>query len=305
MQYGLPYKGSKSRIAPEIISHLPAADTLYDLFAGGCAITHAALESGKWNKIVASDITPYPCVFARAIAGEYRDDKRWCSREDFFKTDDPLTKVIFSFGNDCRTYIYAEDLVPFKKACHDAVVSLDFEPLKTFGYDVSAIAQYADFEARRMALKRVLDDAGTDKGKVEHLERLGRVQHLERLGRVKKLGEMQHLEALGRVQHLETIQSDYRDVEITGDAVIYCDIPYRETNGYGKKRMSDFDYDPFYEWALNQTAPIFISEYWMPDDFEIIWEGAIQSKINAERPKKMVERIFVPRGQDTPKTTLF
>ena len=47
MNYGLPYKGSKNRIAKKILDVLPAAPVLYDVFAGGCAITHAALLSGK------------------------------------------------------------------------------------------------------------------------------------------------------------------------------------------------------------------------------------------------------------------
>ena len=35
MKYGYPYRGSKSKIAPDIINALPKADNLYDLFAGG------------------------------------------------------------------------------------------------------------------------------------------------------------------------------------------------------------------------------------------------------------------------------
>lgn len=33
--------GSKSKIAADIVATLPPADTFVDLFAGGCAITHA------------------------------------------------------------------------------------------------------------------------------------------------------------------------------------------------------------------------------------------------------------------------
>lgn len=35
-QYGLPYKGSKSKIAQWVIDILPSAQVLYDIFAGGC-----------------------------------------------------------------------------------------------------------------------------------------------------------------------------------------------------------------------------------------------------------------------------
>ena len=44
MRYGIPYQGSKNSIAREIVRFLPAAGTLIDICAGGCAITHAALE---------------------------------------------------------------------------------------------------------------------------------------------------------------------------------------------------------------------------------------------------------------------
>ena len=37
MQYGLPYKGSRKKIAAEIVGCLPAAETFVDMFAGGCA----------------------------------------------------------------------------------------------------------------------------------------------------------------------------------------------------------------------------------------------------------------------------
>lgn len=44
MNYGLPYLGSKSKIANDIISLFPPAENFYDLFAGGCAITHVSTE---------------------------------------------------------------------------------------------------------------------------------------------------------------------------------------------------------------------------------------------------------------------
>ena len=46
MTYGLPYKGSKTKLAERIIDLMPRAEHLYDLFAGGCAIAHCALIKG-------------------------------------------------------------------------------------------------------------------------------------------------------------------------------------------------------------------------------------------------------------------
>ena len=42
MNYGIPYMGSKNKIAADIIRLLPEAGHFYDLFAGGCAVTQGA-----------------------------------------------------------------------------------------------------------------------------------------------------------------------------------------------------------------------------------------------------------------------
>ena len=41
--YGISYQGSKNKIAEDLTALLPAAENFYDLFAGGCAMTHCAL----------------------------------------------------------------------------------------------------------------------------------------------------------------------------------------------------------------------------------------------------------------------
>lgn len=128
MRYGLPYSGSKSRIAPDIIDLLPAGDRLIDLFAGGCAITHCALLSGKWRRVLANDIAAeIPKLFRDAAEGKYADDKRWISREDFFAGKDPLARVVFSFGGDRATYLYGREVEQLKRACHYAVVFDEWE----------------------------------------------------------------------------------------------------------------------------------------------------------------------------------
>lgn len=47
MRYGCPYMGSKNSIARPIVDFLPRRKNFIDLFAGGCAITHAALLNVK------------------------------------------------------------------------------------------------------------------------------------------------------------------------------------------------------------------------------------------------------------------
>ena len=55
-RYGLPYKGSKNKIADWVCDQLPVADNFYDLFCGGCSVTHAQLLRGRFKRYVVNDI---------------------------------------------------------------------------------------------------------------------------------------------------------------------------------------------------------------------------------------------------------
>lgn len=311
MQYGLPYKGSKTKIADTIIEHIPPAKVFYDLFAGGCAVSHAALLSGKWERVVANDIAAYPKMFMDAARGRYRNDYRWVSREDFFNSTDPFDRLVFSFGNDCRTYIYGEEIEPFKRAMHYAVCFGDYAPMKELGIDLSPIDECKTMKQRRLKAFRIIA-AVRDRTASKwydcniHLENLERLERLQNLERLERISDVSGFGTSKNIDRMEAVQGSYDAVPIVGDSVIYCDIPYVSTNGYGKSRISDFDYDTFYDWAAKQTVPVYVSEYWMPPDlFECILEIKTLSLICADSPTEAIERLFVPKGAIYPKTTLF
>ena len=119
--FGLPYMGSKNSIARKIVSLLPRATHFYDLFCGGCSITHVAMLSEKWQQYHINDLSMMPQLFVDAVNGKYANERRWISREDFFrlKDTDPYVACVWSFGNDCQTYMYGKDVEPFKKALHE------------------------------------------------------------------------------------------------------------------------------------------------------------------------------------------
>ena len=121
MRYGIPYKGSKNKIAEWVTGLLPEADTLVDLFAGGCAVTHCAMQSGKWQHFIINDIEWKPTqLFLDAIHGKYKDDERWISRDMFklLKDSDPYVRYCWSFGNNGANYLYSKEIEPYKKALH-------------------------------------------------------------------------------------------------------------------------------------------------------------------------------------------
>ena len=121
-RFGVSYMGSKNKIVKALIPQLPSAKYFIDLFAGGCAMTHGAILSGKYERFIANDIGDAPSLFQRAINGEFRDEKRWISRDDFFalKDSDPYVRYIWSFGNKGEGYLYSKEIEPYKKAYHFA-----------------------------------------------------------------------------------------------------------------------------------------------------------------------------------------
>ena len=81
--------------------------------------------------------------------------------------------------------------------------------------------------------------------------------------------------------------------------MVYCDPPYRNTNGYdGKSGFGDDDfYAPFYDWCLNADFPVFISEYEMPEPFAVYAEfdkNCLLDGYKREKKLKRKERIYVP-----------
>lgn len=335
MKYGLPYRGSKSRIASDIVEHLPSGTALYDLFAGGCAVTHAAMIAGRWDRYVVNDIQgDMPELFVNAISGKYRDESRWISREDFLalKDTDAYVRCCWSFGNDTKTYMYGYEIEPYKRALHYAVVFDDFEPLGELCPDVCGVCRWVlsdidDRSKRRVAIGRAITSwlkaHGTKEmimnnplykschfkgGRKEDLQSLRGLESLQSLERLESLQSLQSLESLQRLERLERLEryvADYRDIPILQGATVYCDPPYKSANGYC---TGAFDHDAFYEWARNADFPIYISEYSMPDDFVRIWATDVNVLANQfGTDGNVTEGLFVHRKwvNDIWKPTLF
>ena len=80
----------------------------------------------------------------------------------------------------------------------------------------------------------------------------------------------------------------------TDDSFVYCDPPYRNTAGYG-----EFDYDAFFDWALEigQKRPILISEYAIDrDGFVEVDVKPKQSSFSAVTSKLTYEKLYTVKG---------
>lgn len=163
MNYGLPYKGSKNKLATRIVDLLPRRKHFYDLFCGGCAVTHAAMLSRKWEHFTINDLNwQCPTLFVDALNGKYKDDTRWISREDFFrlKDSDPYVAFVWSFGNNLRDYIYSREIEPLKKAIHYALYFNDYSLAAEMGHDLSFLARIEGQEKRYSAVRHYFQQFG-------------------------------------------------------------------------------------------------------------------------------------------------
>ena len=369
MNYGLPYKGSKTKLADRILDLMPSARNFYDLFAGGMAVTHAALIRNKFKRIIANDINGEMMdLFRKAVNGGFRDESRWISRSDFFrlKDNDTYVKYIWSFGNNGETYMYSKEIEPIKKAVWDICFAPTPYERKLAFRGLSRA--FEDIEKEKARLRGIVikmcEDCGVDvkrrkdgtpdveclnkelkKAKTNHIrvnmrealdksglkqrdvdkylgtqmsghyfgasqwalptaEHYKKMQEIlpdlkeewgtlrERLQSLERLQDLQSLERLQDLQSLENYCGDYRSITIEEDSVIYCDIPYVGTDGY---ESGEFNHEEFYEWACRQSQPIFISEYYMPEDrFECVAEF---KKCKSFGPKNTsgIEKLYCPR----------
>lgn len=163
MKYGLPYKGSKNKLAERIVRLLPRRTNLVDLFCGGCAVSHAALLMGKFEHIYINDINwMCPTLFMDALQGKYANDTRWISREDFFRLrdTDPYVAMMWSFGNNMRDYLYSKEIEPLKKAIHYALFFSDYSLAKALGHDLSFVDAIKDVQQRYRAVRQYFSQFG-------------------------------------------------------------------------------------------------------------------------------------------------
>lgn len=265
-RYGIGYQGSKNKVAEWVVSNLPPATRLYDLFAGGCAITHCAMMQGKYKEIVCNDVTDSAIFFYDALNGKYNDRvNQWVSREDFerLKSVDPCIRICWSFGHDQKSYLFAKEKEPYMKALWDMA--------------------HATSPAQILSLyMKVLKE----KAKVNSYR-------LECLERLRGLSNLQDNDSSTRMYAL---CGDYKDVKILPDSIIYCDIPYKGKKKYDKK---NFDYEDFYAWCERQTELVIISEYEMPTDRFVCISSkeTLTTMCATNNNKKAVEKLFIPVSQ--------
>lgn len=287
------------------MENLPSGKVLYDLFCGGCAVTHAAMLSGKWERVVANDLqADMPRFFLDACNGKYKDEKRWISRDDFYrlKDTDAYVRQCWSFGNNGRDYLYSRNIEPWRKALHFARVLGDCSLLREMGIEGDGSRRDCTRHSEEYRTKYVAW-YNTHRGGDCNVE--NRMYELDSMARLQSLESLERLESLESLERLEVHGGDWRDVPIEDGGIVYCDPPYRNASGYVTGK---FDHAAFDDWARNADFPVYVSEYSMPDDFVRIWAKSVDVLANhLGADGKVTEGLWVHEKwiDGIPKTTLF
>ena len=97
---------------------------------------------------------------------------------------------------------------------------------------------------------------------------------------------------LKNYKKIHFICSDYRELEIPEDVLIYADSPYKNTKPYGISPK--FNHEEYYNWLRekSKTNPIFISEQIMPEDFEAIWHKDTNRTCGRDNNFKACETLY-------------
>ncbi len=250
-KYGMPYMGSKGKIADWVIDQLPSGKRLVDLFSGGGAISHCAKLSGKWDTVLYNELNPLVCeVLQDAMDGKYSYDvfkPEWVSREAFMAKRDTCgyVRYIWSFGNNGSGYLFGKDIEEYKRMFHQMVVFGDYTD--NIYPDLHIPDELINIKERRLWLKKwVREKLGSRTGGLEQLEQLERLQQLEQL---------------------QVSNKSYLDVELHDGDVIYCDPPYAGTAKYSK---DGFNHAEFWQWVRDCPHCVVVSEYSAPEDIQLI-----------------------------------
>ena len=281
---GIPYMGSKRKIAKPIVdyilAHNPNAKYVYDLFGGGGAMSFEFLQRKQIKKVVYNELNTGVCELLRKIQvdGVTEDFYRWVSCEEFeaHKKDTTwlggLLATCWSFGNNQKDYIFGKDIEESKRLLHEIIVNKCDTARGIFAkqtgvYIDNYYLQSPNIQKRRIAV----------------------------LGVVKAQIGRCDLEQLQRLEQLEISNKSAFDVEIAtpiDETIIYLDPPYQGTATYAK----DICYATLFNFCKNSPYKIYVSSYEfnLPCVFEINHRSTLSATNNA---KKVIERLFCNQSE--------
>jgi site-specific DNA-adenine methylase len=304
MSLGIPYMGSKRKLAGDILHFITSRHhgltDFYDLFGGGGAVSFTAVRDYRFTTHY-NELNSHVYHLVDYIRTHRTLEPKfyeWVTREEFFKQcarEDAdwysgFVMSCWSFGNKQSSYLYGIDIEDVKRLGHNVIVDCCRDSMAKLNIDIPNLFNISNIHKRRTVFCDYIKKANI---KVFGDGVESRVQNLELV---------EHLSRMQNLQNLQITNLSYENVIIKGNnPVIYCDIPYK---GTGEYIQGGFDYNRFYQWAKECQYPVYISEYNAP--FSQVHAFTHRSSLSAtNNKKKTIEKLFWNEKGIAHKTTFF
>ena len=286
---GLPYMGSKRRLSKEIVDHIltahPNTKYVWDLFGGGGSISFEFLQRKQIERVVYNELNTGVVELLRKIKkdGVTPDFYRWVDRETFnaHKDDDDwfggLCKVVWSFGNNQRSYLFGKHIEETKRQAHECVVN--GTPFELDGVSFNAL-HGSTINERRLSFRRIV---AANKGRFD-------LQQLRQLQRLRQLQQLEQLE------QLEILNQSAFDVVVdtpVAETIIYLDPPYKDTEKY----QEDTNHDQLFEYVKSSPYTVYLSSYEF--DLPVVREMKHTASICATKNNPTIEKLFCNRPTES------
>ena len=272
--------GSKRRLSKDIVDHIltahPNTKYVWDLFGGGGSISFDFLQRRQIERVVYNELNTGVVELLRKIKkdGVTPDFYRWVDRETFHahKDDDDwfggLCKVVWSFGNDQKSYLFGKHIEETKRQAHECVVN--GTPFELDGVSFNAL-HGSTINERRLSFRRIV---AANKGRFD----------------------LQQLERLQQLQQLEILNQSAFDVVVdtpVAETIIYLDPPYKDT----KKYQEDINHDQLFEYVKSSPYTVYLSSYEF--DLPVVREMKHTATICATKNNAVVEKLFCNRPTES------
>ena len=271
-RYGLPYKGSKNKIAKRLIEFIPRTENFVDMMCGGASVSQYIKEHRPETNVHLNDVDEQLIEFLRLIDGNgWHGIEHFIPREEFARLKDSRfdVSVCFSFGNDRKTYLYSWNKEFLMWRLEDRLIK-DGLP-ESYERFLKEKNKYPDVDVKYMRA-------------VQRISSIFRFQ--ERMN--------------GKFASISCgTYFDYRfsDGMTPDNTVVYCDIPYRDTES--RQYSERFHHERFYWWVRNSRYVCVTSEFSMPSDFVRVGEIGRREVCKPTNGKRdmTVEGLFVHRDK--------
>ena len=186
--------------------------------------------------------------------------------------------------------MFSPEIAPYKKSLHNAVVFRVFDEISKAALGLSAWPIKINTPtSQRRYLRQKIEWYRKNNCLPKELHKFLKDGQLQRLQQLEGLERLQQLSAQ-KISVVNFSSCSYEDVEIKANSVVYCDIPYENTEEY----IRPFNRKKFLDWAADQKVPVFISEYNVSDHrFKKIYQIEKHAKLcPKEKSKNAQEKLY-------------